>query len=268
MIKHIPILMYHSISNHSKSKFTPYCVSPETLTRQMGYLKENGYVPLTVSDFMKARDTRDEDVLRHAVVITFDDGFIDFYFEALPILKRYGFPATLYIATGYVGKTSLWLNPEGEAHRKMLTWEQIAELLENNIEIGAHSITHPQLDIIPIDAAREEIKGSKAALEKHLNREISTFAYPHGYYSIAVRKIVQEAGFSSACAVRYTLSPINDDRFILARLSVENDTDMCTLLQRAKGPARLKEEVAIRLWRGVRYTRELWRSNFGGENGV
>jgi peptidoglycan/xylan/chitin deacetylase (PgdA/CDA1 family) len=156
------------------------------------------------------------------VVLTFDDGFADFFTEALPVLKQYGFTATLYVATTFVNDTSRWLKREGEATRPMLTWKQLSEISEYGIECGAHSHSHPQLDTLPCALARDEIVQSKRLLERHLGQEIFSFAYPYGYHTAQVRQLVREAGYTSACAVRYAMSSGADDPFILARLMVKS----------------------------------------------
>ena len=160
------------------------------------------------------------------IVVTFDDGFADFYDDAWPVLKRYEIPATLYVTTGYVGSTSRWLTPEGEGQRPMMSWEQIVELDRKGIEMGAHTFTHPQLDTLSSSQAWDEISQSKWQLEEQLAHSVASFAYPHGYYSNHVRNLVRQAGFSSACAVKHALSDTSDDRFALARVIITNEIDV------------------------------------------
>ena len=83
------------------------------------------------------------------VVLTFDDGFADFFTEALPILQLYNFTATLYVTTGFIGSTSCWMQREGESTRLMLTWDQVSAMSASDIECGGHSHWHRQLDILP-----------------------------------------------------------------------------------------------------------------------
>ncbi len=105
---HIPILMYHSVSTTNNAKFSPFTVPPARFAEQMAYLSEQGYTPLTVTHYMQAA-ARGSMLPARPVVLTFDDGFEDFFTAALPVLQRYHFPATLYVATAFVGKTSRWL---------------------------------------------------------------------------------------------------------------------------------------------------------------
>lgn len=221
----VPILMYHSISRQASPQFRPFIVTPPLFEEHLSYLKQEGYTPLTVSEFLVLRNAADASLPERPIVLTFDDGFADFYTDALPLLQKYGFPATLYVTTGYVNETSRWLQRRGEGERPMLSWTQLAELHEHGIELGAHTHTHPQLDLLSHAEAWSEITQSKTLLEGHLAIEVASFAYPFGYHTSAVRRQVIQAGFSSACAVKYAMSSTESDIFALARLFVSIETD-------------------------------------------
>ena len=220
----VPILMYHSISLSTNPKFRPFTVSPASFADQMAYLHQHAYTPLSVTQFIHVVTQKGSTLPKKPVLITFDDGFADFFTEALPVLKRYQFPATLYIATGFTGSTSHWLKHEGEASRAMLTWDQIAEINASGIECGAHTHSHPQLDILPLPKANQEITQSKELLEQHLGKKVETFAYPFGYHTRAIQRQIKAMGFTSACAVKYQMSSANTNPFALARLLVDADT--------------------------------------------
>lgn len=218
--KTVPILMYHSISSITSAKFRQFTVSPVSFAEQLAYLKQHAYTPMTVTQFVEAMAQDTPAFPERPVILTFDDGFADFFTAALPLLRRYDFPATLYISTAFINGTSRWLRIPGETARPMLSWEQLAAISIGRIECGAHSHSHPQLDILPLAAARDEIVRSKQILEDHLGKEVSSFAYPFGYYTNQVRQLVQEAGYTSACAVKHAMSSASDDPFSLTRLMV------------------------------------------------
>ncbi len=223
----VPILMYHSISDEATRHFRQFAVSPALFAEHMDYLYRQAYTPISVTSLARAFFTGEKgraNLPANPVAITFDDGFADFYDTALPILKRYNFTATLYITTAYVNGTSRWLQREGESERPMVSWEQIAEISAQEIEIGAHSHRHFQLDTLPLARAQEEIVLSKHILEEHLDTNVRSFAYPFGYSTSKVRQLVQKAGFTSACAVKHALSSQASNPFALARVMVDATT--------------------------------------------
>ena len=217
----VPILMYHSISNTENKAFRAFTVSKDLFSEQMKYIHQHNYTPITVQQFILARLKQGLPLPEHPVILTFDDGFADFLTAALPVLQQYSFTATLYITTAFVGSTSRWLQREGEADRPMLSWEQVREVQRAGIECGGHTLHHPQLDLLTNTAVREEVVGCKEALEQHLGQEITSFAYPFGYYTPKVKQIVREAGYTSACAVKHAMSSERTDPLALTRLMVK-----------------------------------------------
>jgi peptidoglycan/xylan/chitin deacetylase (PgdA/CDA1 family) len=222
----IPILMYHSISSSSNRRFRPFAVAPEAFAAQMAYLHQQGYTTMTVTQAIQARNRVTAHWPLRPVILTFDDGFADFWSAAMPVLQQYAINATIYLTTGFIGGTSRWLRHERETGRSMLTWEQVATLQTWGIECAAHTHSHPQLDMLSLARAREEIIHSRELLEDNLGQAVCSFAYPYGYSTARVRQIVQEAGYTSACAVRHALSSEDDDAFALARLMVGPDTSL------------------------------------------
>lgn len=221
----IPILLYHSVSDAASPSYRPWAVRPERFAEQLRHLRDHGYTALSVSQL--ARLIRQPDSLpRRPVVITFDDGLADFYTGALPALQRYELPATLYVTTDYIGQTSRWLDHAGEGERPMLSWRQLSKLEDLGVECGAHTQRHLELDTLSLEKARSEILGSKRSLEDRLERPVSSFAYPHGYHSAAVKNMVRQVGFASACAVKHALSSPKDDLLALSRVVIYADTDM------------------------------------------
>jgi peptidoglycan/xylan/chitin deacetylase (PgdA/CDA1 family) len=273
----VPILMYHSISNEATKRFRPFVVPPALFARHMYYLYKYLYTPISVTQLAKllfAGRAGSIVLPERPVVITFDDGFADFFSEALPILARYEFTATLYIATAFINRTSRWLRREGETERPMLTWNQIAIVSAQGIEIGAHSHHHFQLDTLPQALAREEIVQSKRILEDHLGRAIESFAYPFGYSSPIVRQLVRQAGFTSACAVKHRLSSELSDPFALARLMIDADTGLKafgTLLNIGRSTSLLTtmyRRVRTPIWQSARRGSAVLTRHFQEEQAI
>lgn len=256
----IPILLYHSISEEVAPPFQKWAVHPERFSEQLSFLRTQGYTPITVSQLVEATTGGPKGLPERPVVMTFDDGFADFYTAAWPLLKKHDFVATLFLTTDYIGKTSRWLVAEGEGDRPMLSWEQVRELNRNGVECGAHTCSHPQLDTLRLAQARDEILGSKKALEYNLGKSALSFAYPHGYHSAATKKLVKQAGFSAACAVKHAMSRQNYDPFALARIIIEADTSLETFELLVSGQALRTATTHESLWtKGWRVARRSGR---------
>ena len=148
MARCVPILMYHEITAEPTSTGR-LAVSPDAFARQLRFLKAAGYSALTAGQFASLAGTS---LPAKPVVLTFDDGFADFYDNALPLLLRYGFTGTLFVTSGWTGGSGEYLSK----HRPpgMLTGAQVREIADAGIEIGAHSVTHPPLDQLPARCAR------------------------------------------------------------------------------------------------------------------
>jgi peptidoglycan/xylan/chitin deacetylase (PgdA/CDA1 family) len=243
---------------------------PEQFEQHACYLRDNGYVSLTASELVYLRKGGPGSVPEKAVVLTFDDGFADFHRNALPVLTRYGLTATLYVVSGCVGGSSRWL--ADAQSRPLLNWSQLDDARRSGVEIGAHSVSHPALDTLPLAQAKDEIVSSKQELENGLGIEVRSFAYPYGYYSQAVRDLVVSAGYSSACAVRYGVSNPTDDPFALSRQIVRHDTSVAHLAAMLSDkPPRLRtlyDRARSKTWAQLRQSLYRRRSLAGACDGA
>jgi peptidoglycan/xylan/chitin deacetylase (PgdA/CDA1 family) len=260
----IPILLYHSVSDEPSAEAAPFAVAPDAFRRQLAYLRERDYSAVTVSWLVASLRTRTP-LPERLVVLTFDDGFADFHSDALPALEDFGFPATLYMTTGFIRDRGSVRRPTPPG--QMLSWGQLAEAGGRGVEIGAHSHTHPELDVVPRAAARAEIERPKRLLEDRLGTEVASFAYPHGYADARLRRSVREAGYRSACAVRNLLSHPGDDPWFLARLTMRPSTTVealdAVLLAPYRPRSLLGAQLMPRGWRTVRRSRALLRRRVG-----
>jgi peptidoglycan/xylan/chitin deacetylase (PgdA/CDA1 family) len=130
------------------------------------------------------------------VALSFDDGMDDNHSVVLPILRERGLRATVYVTTGLIGKPNPWMAPESGA--RMMTVDELRELAAAGFEIGAHTVTHPDLSRLGFDECLREMRESRDELERALGVEVRTFAYPSCHYGAAAVEAARTAGFAAA----------------------------------------------------------------------
>jgi len=193
----ISILMYHQVG-----RFPPmrehrgsYC-DIDRFRAQMRYLRMSGMRMLAMNDVVRALHG-EVPMPPRAVALTFDDAYENFYENALPILRRYNFPAIVYVPTKFVGGPASWLTGDRPIP-SLMSWSRLRELTECGVDIGAHSVSHARLAGLAADALRTEVVDSKAIIEDKLGRPVDHFCYPYGTHDRAALDAVAAAGYASA----------------------------------------------------------------------
>jgi peptidoglycan/xylan/chitin deacetylase (PgdA/CDA1 family) len=254
----VPVLVYHSVNDDPPEWIAPFTVTPAAFTEQLDRIADEGMTVVSLRRLVSA--IRGGPALPpRSAVLTFDDGFADFYWTVAPMLQERDLPATLFVTTGAVHP------PGGSAPgsllgpAEMLNWRQIAGLDALGIEIGGHSRTHPQMDTLSSRVLCEELALCKQELEEALGHSVSSFAYPHGYNSPAVRRKVLRTGWDCACGVANAFSSTSDDTLRLARLLVRADTPATTFQNWLRGrgapTAPFPDRWSTRGWRAYRRVR-------------
>jgi peptidoglycan/xylan/chitin deacetylase (PgdA/CDA1 family) len=208
------ILCYHAVS---KRPATPYVSALKDFTAQMDWLAGRGYRVVALSaligDLAAKRPLPDS-----LVAITFDDGYESVYASAWPVLRRHGFPFSIFIYPGFIGKG-----------RSSLSWKQVAEMAAAGVEVGSHSMTHPVLTRKGGRSGKAyrqwlagELKGSKDTIEARLKKPVPYLAYPFGAFDRTVEDAAQAAGYQACLLVNAgvndtTTSPFHLDRVIISR---------------------------------------------------
>jgi peptidoglycan/xylan/chitin deacetylase (PgdA/CDA1 family) len=263
----IPILLYHSVSTDAPGWIRPFAVTPDAFRAQLALIRDEGATTLSVTEYAAALGGA-RALPERPIVITFDDGLADFREQALPALADAGFASTLYVTSGFLeGSPRALRNSRPAGH--WLDAAALRDLCDAGVEIGAHSHSHPHLDTLSVDAARSEIATSKETLEQLLEAPVRSFAYPHGFFSSTVRRLVRECGFVSACAVKNAMSSDADDLFALARLTVRSDTSRAQfnawLAGRGAPLAPPRDRARTRAWRIYRRSRAFIRGRPGSD---
>ncbi len=160
--KSIPVLSYHSINDKVSGPADMY-VSPETFEKQIKEIKSRGYTPITFNDI------KNVETIAKPIIITFDDGYEDNYSNAYPILKKYGFVATIFLVVNYIDKPNY------------LTISQITKM-QDIIDFQSHTMSHHRLTEMDSKKMDYEMSQSKQRLETLLGKDINVIAYPYGDY--------------------------------------------------------------------------------------
>src|SRR3954454_9353780 len=243
----VPILLYHGIVDGHATGFD---VSLDDFRRHLDAVATCGRQSETISHL--ARSLSVAGVGPAPLAVTFDDGTADFWEAAWPALVEYGVRATLYVTTSAVGG--------GLDGRPMVRSRQLEEVRDAGVEIGSHGEHHVALDVVGERRAALELVNSKLVLEDRLQAPVASFAYPFGYHTRAVTRLVERVGYTSACAVKNALSHPDDDRFALARRTVTAETTLARVTELLAGRgAPLSwpgERTGTRLWRSYRRARE------------
>ena len=201
----IPVLNYHQINDVDENMLT---VSTSEFEAQMAWLEENGYKTITASELADALEGKGA-LPEHPVLITFDDGYIDNYQCAFPILKKHQMKAIIFLISDYI---SMYPN--------YLTWEQLFEMQAAGIEFGSHTLDHTVLTDLPLADAERELTGSKNILQNRLGRKIDFLAYPCGFTNSDIKARVKAAGYRAAFTVELGNVAPGDDIYALNRVPV------------------------------------------------
>jgi len=222
MTESVPILMYHSVAERPPPATRRLSVAPDSFEEQVAFLVGHGFTGMTFSDLADAFETG-KALPERPVVLTFDDGYADFARAARPILRRYDFPATVFVTSGWIADAGA--NAAGAPLDQMLNWAQVRELAAAGIEIGAHSHSHPELDQLDDATLREELRVGRALLEDCIGAPVRALAYPFGYSTPRVRLAARAAGYRCAAAVRNVPATTSDDIFMLPRFTIRRRTN-------------------------------------------
>ncbi|MFJ1607646.1 polysaccharide deacetylase family protein [Streptomyces sp. NPDC088253] len=215
----VPILMYHSIAAAPNDATRELSVGPEAFAEQMALLGDQGFTPVDTAA-LAARWRSGGPLPERPVLITFDDGYEGVHRHGLPVLAKHGFAATLFVSTGWIKGAY----DTGGGLDAMLSWAQVRELATEQVEIGGHSHTHPQLDQLSDDALRFEVLRCKEIIADELGTRPASFAYPYGYSSRRVRQVVRETGFAQSLAVGNGLARRRQGPYALQRVTVRRNT--------------------------------------------
>ena len=211
--------MYHEIeqdsSDYRKSPVEnrPYILRESQFREQMEHLSTHGYKVFPLGEFINRR-SMERELPPETVIISFDDGHISNYTKAYPILKKYNFPAIFFVVAGRVGLSDT------------LSWNNMKEMIENGMEVGSHTLTHPCPSKLTDEELRYELSESKKILEENLGKDILFLSSPTGYYNPSIKTIARHIGYQAVCLGQTRANDLYSDAFALRRISIKRDYDL------------------------------------------
>ena len=199
----VPILAYHKVGDSDE----PYSVAPADFDAQMRWLAAEGYTAISLFDLIYHM-TWGTALPPKPIVITFDDGYADNLYNALPILEKHGMKATVFVITDRVGR-DVYLN-----------WKEIRELKARGTEIGSHTLAHRALTDLPPAERLQDARSSKDAIEWQIEYPVFFLAYPYGRADAAAMDTVKQAGYLGACGTKPGLNKRGDNIYALKRINI------------------------------------------------
>lgn len=178
----VPVLLYHRVGYTSG----PLTVTPERFASDLAYLRDHGYQGISLEDFHRSMIAKTAALPEKPILITFDDGYLDNYDQAYPLLDRFTTPATFFIITSLLGAGS------------RLADKHIQRLARAGMSFGSHTVSHRRLDELPDEQVRHELSDSKTCLEGVLGKPVVSLAYPQGGYNNKIIELACNAGYVSA----------------------------------------------------------------------
>ena len=217
------MLCYHRFEDKPKDSLA---IKPSDFEAQMQTLKDNGITVIPMADFLAWR-RGEKGIPAKSAIVSIDDGYISGYSVAWPILKKFGYPFTMFIYTDYI-------KGGPKSGGQSISWEQLAEMRDAGVDIQSHTVSHSALNAKKGKTdeqyqawLKNEIAGSKELLEKNLGIQVKAFAYPYGLHNEAVRETVKQAGYEAGL---YRLRPAH-----WARGRCDDDRTLRDRVHEAKG---------------------------------
>lgn len=205
LMRSVPVLLYHKVGSDTDS----LTVSPARFAEDIEYLAQHGYTALSLEDIRRRLKDKEAELPKKPIFITFDDGYLDNYTNAFPILARFNFTASFYIITGMIGQPN------------RITAAQIREMDAYGMGIGSHTVTHQSLGELKPEDTMVELTESKAALEQLLGKDIDFIAYPCGSYHKDTLKLVNKAGYRAGFSVKQG-NAMFTDQLAIRRIPIFN----------------------------------------------
>lgn len=213
--RRVPILMYHRIASVPGDR---NALPPEKFREQLEYLHTHGYHTISMQA-LYLHYQHGEPLPSKPVLLSFDDGYTDNFTTALPLLRKFHMKGIVFPISNWIGRENKWEN----FHKTPTTTMNPDELetwRESGLEIGSHTVNHPFLSQLSETAARNELMGSRHALEENFSMNFEYLCYPYGDFNQATMRIAKESGYKAALAIFDRVPLWNLHLFALPRIPI------------------------------------------------
>lgn len=248
----VPVLMYHDVSSRlGVGPLQPYVVHPAEFDEHLAAMADAGYRTAAATSLARIASPSES-----TVYLTFDDAYQSFHTTVLPALAVYGMRATVFAPSAFIGESAQWMRDSPDGDRRLMGWSELQEVVAAGSEVGSHGHRHLPLDLVSAATVRKEVYQSRQVLSDGLGRDVTSFAYPHGHNTAAVRRAARQAGYEVACAIFGDLQPLGGDLFAVRRVPVGpglTGVELLALLRRRRSAVDLGLRALARPgWRAVR----------------
>lgn len=235
------ILGYHSVMDDPADVWS---IHPSDFAAQMEFLAQKK-IRVRSLDYC-VEQLRQGKAPGNAVVITFDDGYLNFLQNAVPILQKHHFPATVFVPVDLIGRKSNWCNQK--LQREIMEWGDLQEIIRLGFAVGSHSLNHIELTSLDPTELTRDVFESKKILEDRLGNPVTSFAAPFAVCDTRETKEIERAGYQCNCGpVKLNGNGLKTDRFMLGRTFVKNFTSLQDISDQVNGFSIFMNRVKSRL---------------------
>jgi len=212
--------MYHAVDRMPPGARSPRnYVPPGDFGAQLELVASLGYQTISFTEWLEYRE-HGHPIPARPIILTFDDGYRSVWEHAWPLLRQFGFSATVFLISSLIGKTNAWDNP-GTAAEPLLAASEITTMRDAGIQFESHSHTHPALTTLAPERVLADLRTSRAELERLLGLPVSVLCYPYGKQNATVRALARDAGFQAGVIARRRMNSVRTDPFRLTRISID-----------------------------------------------
>lgn len=240
----LKVLMYHHVVHERRVARDHWAiVHVDTFRKHLEWIERCGFTTITLEDYRLSLNGS-LTLPKKPIIITFDDGYLNIYRYAFPILQEFGMKAVIFVLGDRNRKTNDWRYEEPVT--PLMDGRQILELHLAGFEIGSHSLTHTKLTEAKPEMSWNEIYYSRMTLESLLNAPVRSFSYPYGLVNDSVKKMVADAGYLTACGVYTGPAEFYNDPYDIRRITIYNNTGVFGILLRTCTPFQHFEWIRMK----------------------